>query len=126
MDDDARIESDTPMDLGPCCACGKSGPSVRNIHMLPWKAREPGKGWGCVVCGLPPDGASAVYCDECHESNAPLVWAVDGYLAAHGRILIKELPHEAHEHNEALHLMEQIGQSIPGWQRPTWEDVEDL
>jgi hypothetical protein len=55
---------DTP-DLGPCCACEKTGPSVRNIFTIPYEAAVPNHGWGCVVCALPPNGASYVLCDEC-------------------------------------------------------------
>ena len=52
---------DTP-DLGPCCCCGGTE-RVRDIVMLSRKAPVPGTGWGCVVCGLPNDGASYVCCD---------------------------------------------------------------
>ncbi|WP_138500945.1 hypothetical protein [Nostoc sp. PA-18-2419] len=33
--------------------------------MLPKKAPVLGTGWGCLVCGLPSDGAVAVACDDC-------------------------------------------------------------
>jgi hypothetical protein len=53
-------------DLGACCACGTFR-NVRNVVMLPFRAPEPGKGWGCVLCHLPNDGAVAVLCDDCQH-----------------------------------------------------------
>ena len=71
-----------PIDLGQCCACGKSGPDVRNIVMLSFRGPDPGKGWGCLQCGLPTDGASAVLCDGCAEAGAePREIVAAGYLA---------------------------------------------
>ena len=64
---------DAPIDLGMCCACRLAGPTVRNIMMIPFRAPVPGKGWGCLVCRLPSDGAVAVVCDACLESGAPIV-----------------------------------------------------
>lgn len=46
--------------LGPCCACGHEGPEVRNIMMLNRLCPIPGRGWGCVQCGIPMDYATAV------------------------------------------------------------------
>lgn len=54
-----------PLDLGTCCGCGCTGETVRNLIMLQKKAPVPGTGWGCVVCGLPSDGAVAVVCNDC-------------------------------------------------------------
>lgn len=31
------------------------------------KSPTPGRGWGCVVCGLPADGAMAAVCNACFE-----------------------------------------------------------
>lgn len=36
------------IDLGPCCGCGKLGPTVRTIVALALRAPVPGTGWGCV------------------------------------------------------------------------------
>lgn len=49
---------------GTCCACGGHA-DLATFLMLPFRAPVPGTGWGCVVCGLPPDGAIAAICDEC-------------------------------------------------------------
>lgn len=88
--------------LGNCCACGRED-GVRNIHMLPRLAPIPGRGWGCVVCGLPLDGAIAVVCDPCHEERRPLLFACFGYPAANDRVPIEDLAGK-HEHRMELHL----------------------
>ncbi len=71
-------------DLGPCCAC-KGTRAVRNIIALPFEGPVPGTGWGCVQCGLPANGAVAVVCDECLESNAERVEICYGYPGDKGR-----------------------------------------
>jgi hypothetical protein len=93
---------DETIDLGPCCACSKTGPDVRNILMLQKKCPTPGKGWGCFQCGLPPDGAIAVLCDTCLETHATLRFACRGFPATDGRIPIGELTGK-HKHNLASH-----------------------
>jgi len=85
--------------LGPCCVC-ETTKKVRNIMMLHFKATVPGTGWGCVVCGLPDDGASAVVCDSCFEE--PLKYACKGYIASKERIPIEELT-EKFDHDYRYH-----------------------
>lgn len=65
-DDGSEEES---LDLGACCCCDREDSSVRNIVNLPFKAPVLGTGWGCLVCKLPLDGATAVYCDQCIDEN---------------------------------------------------------
>ena len=89
-------------DLGPCCSCARVGPSVRNILMLSQKAPIAGHGWGCLLCGLPSDGAVAVVCDTCLASDAKLAYACRGYPGADGRVPIEDLTGE-HVHDEAVH-----------------------
>jgi hypothetical protein len=89
------------VDLGPCCAC-EGIRDVRNVVMLDKKAPLPGRGWGCVVCGLPLDGAVAVLCDDCLENGREPQMACRGYPAEDGRVPIGELT-GSHEHDEALH-----------------------
>jgi hypothetical protein len=96
-------DGDEPLDLGACCACGKVGPDVRNIVMLDRRARVKGTGWGCVVCGLPTDGALVVVCDFCLMSNAPYKWVIDGYPDEKKRIPIEDLPDEPFEHDQEAH-----------------------
>jgi hypothetical protein len=88
--------------LGPCCICGDEHPWVRNVLMLPLKNEVPGHGWGCLVCRLPADGASAVLCDDClnlyQASLAELKFACRGYPATDGRVPIEKLSLR-HEHD---------------------------
>lgn len=99
---DLADESDEPIDVGPCCACGTSGPSVRNIIALALKAPQAGKGWGCVVCGLPSDGAIAVVCDRCLELDMPIVEVCDGY-ATTGKRLNRIFVTEPFDHKPIRH-----------------------
>lgn len=72
--------------LGPCCACRQNKPDVRNLLMLHKLAPVPGTGWGNVLLRWPPNGALAVVCDTCLDSDAPLLDAVSGYPAEGGRV----------------------------------------
>jgi hypothetical protein len=89
-------------DLGTCCACGKTGPDVRNIIMLDKKAPVPGRGWGCLQCGLPPDGASVVVCDGCLDAKAPYKFACSGWLNSRARVPFDSLA-GTHEHDMSRH-----------------------
>ena len=87
--------------LGPCCACGGTQ-NVRNILQLHQKGPTPGRGWGCVVCQLPMDGAIAVVCDHCLDTKAPLKFACDDYPASGKRVPIETLT-GTHDHDLAKH-----------------------
>ena len=91
--------------LGPCCICG--GPDAEAIVMLDRRCIVPGHGWGCVVCGLPNDGASSVLCDGCREDfkrdPTLLKIACRGYPATEGRIAIADLPPHPFDHDTAKH-----------------------
>jgi hypothetical protein len=94
--------------LGPCCACGCQGDDVRNILMLKRLAPVPGTGWGCVVCGLPPNGAIAILCGACLHSGEPARFAVYGLAADQQRIPVADLPpgefiHDARAHRQHAH-----------------------
>jgi hypothetical protein len=96
--------------LGPCCICeGNAG--VHNIVMLPRRCAVPGHGWGCAVCGLPPDGASAVLCDHCLEryqaDESALLFACRGYPASDGRMSVAELSDIVFEHDAAKHAADE-------------------
>lgn len=91
------------INLGPCCACEDAGPTVRNVIALTKKAPVAGRGWGCLICSLPADGAFAVVCDACFETRRELKYACCGYATSGERIPIGELT-GVHEHNVALHL----------------------
>ena len=90
-------------DLGRCCCCGDTGPQVRNIVMLHRRASVPGTGWGCVVCGLPADGASYVACDECVEAGMRPREVVRGYASAREREPLDALSPEPFDHDMAKH-----------------------
>lgn len=101
------------IDLGPCCICEQTGPDVRNMITLNRYAPVPGTGWGCVVCGLFPNGAIAVVCDACiraHAAASPdgepleVKYVCYGYPAHGERMLISHLSSERFEHDLALHV----------------------
>ncbi|MEH2374035.1 hypothetical protein [Nostoc sp.] len=65
FDEDDPDYDEEQLDLGTCCGCGCTGKTVQNLIMLQKKAPVPGTGWGCLVCGVPSDGAVAVVCNDC-------------------------------------------------------------
>jgi|SRR5208337_1807106 len=89
-------------DLGPCCCCGGTK-RVRNIVMLPYRAPVPGTGWGCVVCGLPEDGAIYIACDRCVELGAAPSKVVSGRAASGIRIPRDSLSIEPFDHRMEFH-----------------------
>lgn len=96
--------------LGPCCACGKEADDVRNIILLHRKCPTPGRGWGCLQCGLPADYATAVVCDGCQESGAEIKFVCTGYPGSDGRTPIEmtqavKVKHNYLHHPEALQTM---------------------
>ena len=106
MADDEEInqagEVSDAIDLGPCCACGSPGPTVRTVVALAFRAPVPGTGWGCVVCGLPSDGAIAVLCDTCVETEAPITEVCSGY-ATTGKRLNRIFVTEPFDHKDVPH-----------------------
>jgi hypothetical protein len=52
------------LDTSACCICGRRR-RCRTIIHLPWLSPTPGRGWGCVICGIPPYNAIALICDAC-------------------------------------------------------------
>lgn len=92
--------------LGSCCICTGTE-HVKNLVMLPYKAKTPGYGWGCIECGLPWDGAVAVLCEDCigkYQNGAPIKYAVNGYPFDNVRIPVEELTepfyHDLSKHPE--------------------------
>jgi hypothetical protein len=98
------LDSKTLLRPPPCCACGKTIPIATNIVRLEFRAPVPGTGWGCFVCNLKPDGAAAIICDECRETNAPIKFALFGYLHERKLIPIETLT-EKFAHNMAFHAL---------------------
>lgn len=105
----APVETEISYDLGPCCACERAGPTVRNVIMLNVRAPQPGTGWGCVSCRRPRDGALTVLCDECfgagpgHPFAHEPRFAIAGFATeSHTRVPIESLT-EPFVHDEYLH-----------------------
>lgn len=92
-------DDDDELNLGACCACGQIKPDVRNVMMLDYRAPVPGTGWGCIVCGLPTDGAVAVLCDECLLTHAEIKFV---YSGKNNRVSISNLKDEFH-HDRSKH-----------------------
>lgn len=94
---------------GKCCACEKEDETVRNFITLDKKTPVTPGGWGCFVCGLPPEGAIAVLCDDCLDhwtsGKRELKFACLGYPGANRRIEFAELTtnfaHDLSKHPEA-------------------------
>jgi len=87
--------------FGPCHCCG-SGTKVRSLVMLEKKCPTPGQGWGCLVCGLPPDGAVSVLCDQCVKEKMQPAYAFKGYPARKEVVSVLDLEGE-HKHDLAKH-----------------------
>lgn len=91
------------VDLGRCCGCGRHD-EVQTIGFLNRKCPLPGKGWGCLQCGLPRDGAQFVLCDGCASRAeaeglmSVLKMACRGNPATDGRLPYRELI-GSHEHD---------------------------
>jgi hypothetical protein len=92
-----------PEDYGPCCACLKQKPTTRNLLMLPHRASVPGTGWGCIVCNLPPDGAVAIVCDDCLQSQRELQNVIFGYPMEKQRVGYEAVSHTKFKHTQELH-----------------------
>jgi hypothetical protein len=87
-------------DTGLCCACNKE--PATGILMLERQAPIPGTGWGCVVCGIPMNGAIAVLCDSCGVGNTKVMFACFGNLTDKKRIDIRQLK-GSHRHDLSKH-----------------------
>jgi hypothetical protein len=88
--------------LGPCCCCGGIR-NVRNIVMLNSRASVPGTGWGCVVCGLPGDGASYICCDRCLNDQVAPRELILGYPVDCQREPIANLSPDIFKHDMSKH-----------------------
>jgi hypothetical protein len=94
-------ETEKYQNFGPCCACEKDEGEIKNIVMLNQKGPMSGKGWGCLVCGLPPEGAVASLCDECMELGRPIKYAIADFETK-ARVPIESLGAE-HDHDWSKH-----------------------
>jgi hypothetical protein len=96
--------------LGKCCGCGCEG--AANIVCLPLRSPAPGEGcWGCLVCGLPQAGATAVLCDACLSSNREPACACLGAPGENRRVAV-DLLTQPFEHNRLLHLQAEMSAAL--------------
>jgi len=75
--------------------------------MLYVKGPSPGKGWGCVVCGIPSDGALVVLSNRCGRQlergdDDHVKFAIKGYLYDGERVAVAELT-EPFDHDLSKH-----------------------
>ena len=103
----ARMRTRHRDDLGTCCCCGKEDATVRNLIMLNQRAPEPGTGWGCVVCHLPPDGAAAIVCDSCVLGTLEIKEVICGRPAEKRRTPIHAIAPDLFEHDMKIHEQEE-------------------
>lgn len=87
-----------------CCACGGACAPCY-ITLLTLRGPTPGRGWGCVVCKLPPDGAYAVTCGACIAAKRPLTHACAGYADDPARVPIDTL-NVRFDHDLARHTID--------------------
>ena len=94
--------------LGPCCICGGER-RVEGVILLHKKAPIAGRGWGCLVCHLPEDGAVAVVCRRClvihPDPVSALRYACKGRPGEDGRVPILSLVGN-HVHDLSYHVGE--------------------
>jgi hypothetical protein len=104
-------EREAVPDLGPCCCCGRAQDgTVRTLVMLTFRAPAGYVGWGCLVCRLPSEGASAVVCDACMEQyrnvdlRERLKWIQGGHYAADRiRVPLEGFARVPHDHDLNKH-----------------------
>lgn len=91
--------------VGPCCACRRTDVPLRNVVCMTFRVPESalGKGWGCVECAIPADGALAVVCDECMAAERPIVDVCAGYVKEPARAAAEPLRPIPWEHIRAFH-----------------------
>ena len=104
---DASNKAD--LSLGKCCCC-ETDTNVRTVLQLQYKTPIEGRGWGCMVCNIRLDGATAVVCDDCYrlmlQDKAQLKFACRGYPESDGRIPIHRLT-IPFDHNWMFHESEE-------------------
>lgn len=90
-----------------CCGCGAMFPRetlLKDRVFLEIRGPAAGKGWGCTVCGLAPDGAVAVVCAACFDADRQPRMVCSGFPSEPGRVEVRTLfPFHPHAHSEAKH-----------------------
>ena len=77
---DAVAELPLATPVGTCCACQEAIPDdmPRSVIYFNFKSPTPGRGWGCLFCNLPSEGAVAVICQKCLEAGETVTHVVEG------------------------------------------------
>lgn len=92
--------------LGTCCVCEGTN-DVENILNLNGRCPIIGRGWGCLLCKLPPHGAVAVVCSACLPQLATnpkaLRFICTGHPMRDGRTPIGEMV-PGFDHDYAKHV----------------------
>ena len=117
---DAEAE---PVHVGACCACGVTT-TLRNVMFLDQKAPVAGKGWGCVVCDLPLDGAIALLCDECVANGREPIEALAGDVESGLRVPVEQLRGE-HRHDLVVHCHHDVWQVLESYGPEVASDAMD-
>jgi len=95
------MPEEQPLFTGPCCVC-REEKEMRSVGMLPFRGPTPGKGWACLQCGLPSDGAIVVVCDDCYELEGEPVLACADSPKSPDRVEVSSLT-IPFEHDIAKH-----------------------
>jgi hypothetical protein len=100
-------------DLGPCCVCERAQDgTVRTLVMLDFEAPSGVVGWGCLQCGLPMRGATAIVCDACcvlhlADLHAHIKFILGGkYPADRVRVSLDGYEREPFDHRLESHIDE--------------------
>jgi len=102
------MSADGPHDFepvtGPCCQC-LTITLLRNVMFIHQRGPSPGKGWGCMICNLPSDGAVALMCDRCAQAplRAPPKFVCTGYMKDGERTPYDTLSTEPFDHDLTMH-----------------------
>lgn len=74
---------------------------VFNLMMLPVTAPAPGTGWGCMLCKLPSNGATAFVHNICLGEDIEYVRGKDGES-----VKMTDYEHQSFGHRYAFHVIE--------------------
>ncbi len=101
----APDDEDDILLVGPCCACRRGDVVLRVVVLQDFRVPKSalGKGWGCVVCAIPGNGAIAVLCEPCAAAQAPVVDVCAGYPTEAGRAEAEPLRAFPWSHIRAFH-----------------------
>jgi hypothetical protein len=88
-------------DLGPCCTCNLK--PATTVVFVNERAPIDGTGWGCLRCGIPPNGAVSVICEDCKKKQIPIKKVCVGKPAEGRRALLEMTTGEKFDHDYSKH-----------------------